>query len=39
MIETILVISILNLLLQVLAAYQRHQTLKHHRENGVRRDD
>ena len=30
----ILVVSVLSLALNVLAAWQRHATLKHHRRNG-----
>ncbi len=34
MIEAIFIISLANLLLQVLAAYQRHETLEHHKRSG-----
>jgi hypothetical protein len=36
MIELILALSALNLLLNAIAIYQRHETLKHHRRNGGR---
>jgi hypothetical protein len=34
MIEAILLLSVVNVLLQLIAVYQRHQQLQAHRENG-----
>jgi hypothetical protein len=33
-IELVLIVSLLNLVLQLVAVYQRHVTLQHHRRNG-----
>jgi len=37
MIEAILALSVLNVLLQLVAVYQRHEQLRAHLENGDRR--